>query len=330
MQNQDKNYIPTATDHILRARIFTILESFTEKYNIPIRFFGDTALYLAQKMGYGSLNTSYKFKYIEFNDLINKTICRQNILFYIEATNFESLENFFSKLNSSVTLISRTIFFDSYIIRYKVPPFGEIIMRCYSLKCKISDMISLEMQITAEYDPKKKNYNLELVNENLPKYSLKKIIFSTEYYLEKENYIEYSSSIPFPKKIEAMLSYNTFYTMKPLEYNIYRFPNNVSEENCTICLDAIEGECYKTSCNHYFHLSCISEFTKKYYTTIFYKALQNKSSSVEYDILGNVISGAPYEYSCPNCKKETFKLELVRKDNEIIVLNPENSIYKFG
>ena len=117
--------------------------------------------------------------------------------------------------------------------------------------------------------------------------------------------------------------------MKPLRYNNFKFPNNLSEENCTICLDAIEKECYKTTCNHYFHLSCITEFLRTYYSNIFYKKLQNRNSTVEYDISGNVITGAPYEYSCPNCKKECFKLELGKEGDEIVVLNPDQAIYSF-
>ena len=38
----------------------------------------------------------------------------------------------------------------------------------------------------------------------------------------------------------------------------------ISGKDCSICISDVDGECYKTSCNHYFHIECFNELLKRH------------------------------------------------------------------
>ena len=40
--------------------------------------------------------------------------------------------------------------------------------------------------------------------------------------------------------------------------------SSISGKDCSICISDIDGECYKTSCNHYFHIECFNELIKRH------------------------------------------------------------------
>jgi hypothetical protein len=50
----------------------------------------------------------------------------------------------------------------------------------------------------------------------------------------------------------------------------------ITGKDCSICISDIEGECYKTVCNHHFHIECFNELVK-------------------------------YHNKCPNCRNEFHK-----------------------
>lgn len=136
--------------------------------------------------------------------------------------------------------------------------------------------------------------------------------------------------IDIHKSIEMILENKDKLVIKILKIK----EENIINKNytCTICLDSIIDKGFKTSCNHYFHSECIVRFLTKYYKDLYTSCMEDRSLTVEYDIQGNVLHGAVYEFSCPNCKNQCFKLDCC-KDNEtnlIIIKNPENCIFEMA
>lgn len=127
------------------------------------------------------------------------------------------------------------------------------------------------------------------------------------------------------KSIELLLDNKDKLIIKPLKVKQEKITTSTA---CTICLENIEQAGFKTSCGHHFHCDCVVLLLQKYYTDLYTSCLEDRSLMLEYDMQGDVIQGAPYNFSCPNCKRECFKLDCARVDNMVIIKNPENCIFE--
>lgn len=136
------------------------------------------------------------------------------------------------------------------------------------------------------------------------------------------------SFIDVEDSIKMVLKNQDLLMIKPLKIK----EEDVTDTNqkCTICLDTISDKTFRTSCNHYFHPHCIASFLTKYYKDLYRSCNEDRKLVVEYDINGNVIQGANYEFSCPNCKNECFKLDCVKQSDRVFIKNPENCIFIDG
>ena len=125
-----------------------------------------------------------------------------------------------------------------------------------------------------------------------------------------------------------LLDGNDTSLIRPLKFKESR---NTEKTTCTICLELMGEQdiCFQTTCKHYFHKDCIIMFLSNYYNNLFRSCLEGRNLTLEHDIDGNVLQGASYEYSCPNCKNECFKLTCKIGDKNICeILNPENCIFE--
>ena len=164
--------------------------------------------------------------------------------------------------------------------------------------------------------------------------TLDNVIRSQDYWKnhsdKKYEEIDYKNDSDIEKIIEILANGEDRLIIKPLSFKKFQDVELPEDEICSICMDKLEDKntVFKTSCNHYFHNLCLSDFLDKYYYELFLKKSENLPMGIEYDMNGEVFSGAPYEYSCPNCKSECFKLECKKKGSIIEITNIENCIFQ--
>jgi hypothetical protein len=163
--------------------------------------------------------------------------------------------------------------------------------------------------------------------------TLNKVIMTQDYLKLNNNlcYEKLKDKVQITDNVENIFSllcnYDDIKCFTPLQPNLTQ--TGFEEEICTICMDKFtsEDQVYKTHCNHFFHFNCISTFLENYYQSLLHFLYFNKNYVVEYDIEGNVINGATYNYCCPNCKKESFHIRYKKVGKKIVITN-ENCIYK--
>ena len=157
------------------------------------------------------------------------------------------------------------------------------------------------------------------------KITLRQVVLSNECICKNENKIKKYEDIKIEDLLMMIENGDDMLSMPLLVPKILdHFKGN---EICSICMEEILGDCYKTVCSHHFHHKCVAEFLNQYYKDLMWFALLGKEYSTEYDIYGNVTTGGEYKYCCPNCKNESFKLTIQKNGKEFIILNKENCIY---
>ena len=333
-QNEAKNIITEdMLDDIIKGvptietvnKTFQILNYFSEVYQAGLKYRGSTSLYLADKCCFGSPSTNNKIYKIFYNKENDYQRCFNISIYskyYKELISY--LENYKLKLNPMET---SNAYYKNQEMRIEINSY-EIIICCEILLYPLEKITVITMDVYAEYVPEINDYSFQIVDCDSTLLTMKRAFNTIIYSEEKHSKFEkYPRELSYDLKMKFLLRGYKCFSNKLLEYNTYTLPNDM-EENCTICMEEIKGECYKTTCSHYFHFDCIKSFLTRYYSTTMRKIVFGISNTLIHDIHGNVISGAQYEYSCPNCKSECFKLNVEKVNSEYVITNPENCIFK--
>ena len=344
--------MPTHRNNILIDKIDEIIKSFSSTGTTCKLIYRSAIVMLSKQYG------KY-LPYMEYYNNNSKITEGVKLLF----NNYEGYRNFICFLKSSYFNIdfkqeSDYVIFTKYLVKVDVivnpltinkliPNFYEIqklhqlygdlsvIFHIYVMKNNTDiNNICLQKQeilpstILAEYIPQIDTYCIEKHEYKKPYLTLQEVILSIRILTNKDNILPYDQNLMKDNKhlYKILFKNQSMFSLTPLSFKTYHLKNN-DNEICTICMDDIKLECYKTLCGHYFHLDCIADFIKKYYEDMLLCNLVEKELVLEYDINGNVIRGATYEYSCPNCKNPCFRIECERKDNgEVVIKNEENCI----
>jgi hypothetical protein len=218
----------------------------------------------------------------------------------------------------------------SFFLKDLYQIYGDIVLniQLITLENDYYDIYSLNNALlsesfVAEYILSEKRYYFSIDNtgsEDICLHSILKNIKIQELDSEKGIHeFDEEQFTYFEKSLKFLATQGDMFLTKRLKPNETEVSN---PEFCTICLDVINDKGYKTPCSHYFHFKCLSSFLKKYYEGSYISSLQNRSYVIEHDINGNILKGGKYEYSCPNCKSECFKIESYKKNynSEIVYL----------
>lgn len=188
----------------------------------------------------------------------------------------------------------------------------------------------LSETICCKYDINSDSYSFNNVfNKNIKPYPdlcLDWVLSTCKSYKEDDKLEIWDGKVDTVDAIKMVLSGRDQLVVKPLKIKEEIITDTT--QKCTICFDILSAKAFRTKCNHYFHSHCIVRFLTKYYKDLYKSILENKTLTTEYDIDGNVIKGADYEFSCPNCKSGCFKLDCVFDTGIVIIKNPENCIFK--
>jgi hypothetical protein len=325
--------------------------TFDREKKTPIIFLGETAFYLARNE---YSNDSSEIAYgRDFPKYVEMTMTKWYYKCFINHLSIYGkiiIENMHSSDGFAVSTIKLypTIFdedverFSSFLHDYVSTMLGEISItfRIYHISSQ-SDTIPrsfVRETITAEYiNPIKKfcfsvSVCIPSPSDSECKNAYRTLcdIISNITVKSGENLqtIDYDSKkARDPEDIVNMVC-NDKTDMKLFHQLKYRLTTIDKEEQCTICME-LTSTGFKTSCNHIFHIDCIKPMLEKYYKELAYSWKNDRELVIEYDITGNVIRGAPYNYSCPNCKTECFKLlaDVDMTNGQKMVKNPENCIY---
>ena len=345
-----------------------IIITFEEKYSILnryltncseqgiLKFIGNTALFFGRKQF--NINTGTKATSLE-NEEIQIVISSEffnQFLYYLNLYGLITVKTVLKNiLYDDIKIELKLVYdfkkyeshpktieyngFSKYLMKKYFRELGEISLS-FCIRVLNQDTTYDEIQklylgehIMAEYisninmfcfsvvEPKKsKTLTLDLVLESLKSYEEKQLMpYDPKVYNDAE------------KAIQLRCNGFDMTLIQPLPPKQRYCPE---KETCTICLEDIEQnqKCFATNCNHYFHTSCINNFLTKYYRDLYTAVFNGKRLNLEYDIHGNPIRGASYEYSCPNCKNPCFRLDCEYELTEsggfqINIGNPENCIF---